>query len=551
MRHRTSELRRPAAVEAGASRRPVIWTVSVTRLSALLRDVMPEFDHRAHIEPISLGFEEAVGEIRRRLEHEHCDVIVAAGSNGAYLKNRVDRPVVLIRPGGFDLMQALTQARKLSPHIGVITHESEIPVFAAFQRSFGLAIEQRVFVTAEEARHAVAELVAGGVKVIIGTGMAVELAEQAGVAGILLYTADAVREAFESALDLARMLALAGAQPPEAAQQTRRSARAPVRYRLGDLAGNSAPMRRLRDGIARVAGSEATVLIDGATGSGKELTAQAIHAQSRRRAGPFVAVNCGAIAESLLESELFGYDEGSFTGARRGGRAGLIEAADGGTLFLDEIGEMPLALQTRLLRVLEEREVMRVGASRPHPVDVRFIAATHCDLDAMTAAGRFRRDLYYRLAVLRLPVPGLAERREDVPMLLERFIRESLPGARLQCSAEALAALKQHAWPGNVRELRNLAQRIAAQWQFDGKPGTVDEALLRDCAPELFEPLAVPPAPEEAMSLSLMPPRRRPGREELQRLLRRVSGDRKAACAALGVSRATLWRWLRDAGVEA
>jgi len=551
-----------------AAARPVIWTVSVSRLSTLLRDVTPEFDARAKIEPIALGFEEAVTEIRRRLDHSPCDVIIAAGSNGAYLRHRVPRPVMLIRPAGFDLMQALTQARRISPLIGVITHQSEIPVFSAFQDSFGLQIEQRAFVTAEEARQAVAELASTGVRVVIGTGIVVDFAEQAGIAGILLYSADSIRATFESAIDLARMIAMA-AERPEVRKPVSRPAMRSHQARLADVIGTSEPARRLRNDIALCAASDATVLIYGATGSGKELAAQAVHTQSQRRSGPFVAVNCGAIAESLLESELFGYDEGSFTGARRGGRAGLVESAEGGTLFLDEIGEMPLALQTRLLRVIEEREVVRVGASRPIPVDIRILVATHCDLAAMTAVGNFRRDLFYRLNVLRIRVPDLAERPDDVDALADFFLREALAaGARPQFAPEVLACLRMYAWPGNVRELRNIVQRLAAHWQFTGGNAAIDLALLKHCAPELYSAIRVD-AREGAASRDRLvlnsdsapiaewgvaPPlrsgrRTRPDREALARVLARVNGDRRSAGALLGVSRATLWRWIKDAGL--
>ena len=191
---------------AHADELPTVWGVSVSRLSRLLQDVAPEFDAGMRFENINLGFEEATRLIRQRSAIEHCDVVVAAGSNGAYLKSRIEQPVVLVRPSGFDLMQALTRARKLSPRIAVISHETDLPIFGEFQRSFRLKIEQRAFVTEEEARGCVAELVAGGTEVIVGTGLVADLAEQAGVAGVLMYTADSVRQAFEQAIDLSRHL---------------------------------------------------------------------------------------------------------------------------------------------------------------------------------------------------------------------------------------------------------------------------------------------------------------------------------------------------------
>ncbi len=512
---------------------PTIWTVSVTRLSSLMREVTPEFDGRAHIETIDLGFEEAVTHIRERLRNEDCDVVLAAGSNGEYLRNRIDKPIVLVRPDGFDLMQALTRARRHSDRIGVVTYGSELPAFSAFKQQFGLEIEQRSYSNTEEARDLVAELISIGCGAIVGTGYVSELADRSGVAGILMYSPDAIRRAFEQAIDLARMLSVARAGP------RRDPAVAPdARYSLRRLIGNSEPMVALRDQVRLYGTSDRTVLVSGETGTGKELVAQALHGASPRRAAPFVAVNCGAIAESLLESELFGYADGAFTGSRRGGRVGLIEAANGGTLFLDEIGEMPLPLQTRLLRVLEEREVLRVGSVRPTPVDVRVIAATHRELDALVAEGRFRRDLYYRLNVLRLALAPLREHAEDVPLLLMGFLRAAGAGAMV-IDEPARALLLGHSWPGNVRELRNLAERIAVLVPAQSPLSALTRPLLLRYAPELA---AVVPAVAEATPV--VRPRQKPDAAAVERALQAANGDRAKAAELLGVSRTTLWRWL-------
>jgi propionate catabolism operon transcriptional regulator len=526
-------------------RLPVIWTVSVSRLAHLLREVAPEFDGRARIETLNLGFEDAVRHIRGRLPRERVDVLISAGSNGAYLRNRISRPLVLVRASGFDLMQALSRARRIDARIGVITHETDLPVFAEFQRHFGLAIAQRSFVTAEDARLAVSDLIGQGVRAIVGTGLVTELAEQAGVAGVLMYSADSIRQAFESALDVARpLIAEETREPPRRA----RKLGAP-RHTLEDLVGSSAGMVELREQIRRAAASPATVLILGETGSGKELVAQALHGVSPRRRGPFVAINCGAVPESLLEAELFGHDEGAFTGARRGGRAGLIESASGGSLFLDEIGEMPLALQTRLLRVLEERELLRVGASTPIPVDLRVIAASHVDLRAAVAESRFRADLFYRLDVLRLRLPPLRERGEDLPALVQSLqdsLRRRGQTARtLQFTPEALRLLAGYAWPGNVRELRNLIERLQAQ--LEQAQAEVDPATLGRHAPELTDA-------SRSRAMATKPPQNntadpantRPDHAALLQLLQRHGGSRSAAAAELGISRSTLWRWLKE-----
>ncbi len=226
-----------------------------------------------------------------------------------------------------------------------------------------------------------------------------------------------------------------------------------------DLVGGSSAMRQLRETISRIAPTEAGVLITGPSGTGKENAARAVHAASPRAAGPFEAVNCGAIPHDLAEAELFGAEAGAYTGATRT-RIGRLEAANGGTLFLDEVGDLPPPLQVKLLRALETREVQRLGATRPVPVDFRLVAATNVDLERAVQAGRFRADLYWRLAVVWLDIPPLAERAEDIPALIAHFAQTQKQCLHLtDCGQAALAA---HGWPGNLRELRNLVDRALA-----------------------------------------------------------------------------------------
>jgi len=240
-------------------------------------------------------------------------------------------------------------------------------------------------------------------------------------------------------------------------------------------------------------------------------------------------------------SALFGHVKGAFTGARRGGRVGLVEAADGGTLFLDEIGELPLPLQTRLLRVLEEREVLRVGATEPTPVNVRVVAATLQALESLVETQRFRRDLYYRLAALRIALPSLQERPQDVPMLLEHFFQQlgQRPSPLDSIATDRLCA---YAWPGNVRELRNLVDRLRIHWPTQA--GALGLTQLQQWLPELHAPVQAAagtsgvPAPVAA----------RPSPATLQQWLDEHQGNREQLAARLGVSRTTLWRWLRVTG---
>jgi propionate catabolism operon transcriptional regulator len=304
----------PSLPEAGD--KPVIWTVSVSRLSDLFRDITLEYDHLALIEPIHLGFDEAARHLRERMASERCDVVIAAGSNAAYLKGRVSAPVVAAKASGFDVMQALARARRVSSRIGVITYQAPLPGLAEFSATFGVDIAQRTYATEEDARAGIKELRAAGIEVIVGAGLITDLAEEAGLTGIFLYSAASIRQAFDDALELARLTHLEANRIRRGpANEIRRARRG-----LNDLRGESETMERLRQTVVLYARSPATVLIQGETGSGKELVAQAIHREGPRSLGPnrpFVAVNCGAIAESLLESELFGHEEGAFTGARR------------------------------------------------------------------------------------------------------------------------------------------------------------------------------------------------------------------------------------------
>ena len=300
--------------------------------------------------------------------------------------------------------------------------------------------------------------------------------------------------------------------------------------------GDSPAARRVLDLVSRVAASRISVLLTGESGTGKELVARMIHARSERAEKPFVAINCAALPETLLESELFGIERGVATGVEA--RPGKFETAQGGTLFLDEIGDMPQALQAKLLRVLQEREIERVGGRRRVPIDVRVLAATHARLQERIARGEFREDLYYRLRVVEIELPPLRERREDIPRLvryfLERFAaRESKDVPTLE--RDAYAALLAHDFPGNIRELENLLEGAAALSQGG--------AIRRDDLQWLPRPglrLADPPAPgagdEEVADLRELEDR------HIQRVLRMAGGNKSRAARLLGISRRTLYR---------
>ncbi|KVE30092.1 propionate catabolism operon regulatory protein PrpR [Burkholderia singularis] len=668
--------------------RPRIWAVGISRLRALFRDIADEYDERADLRIVARGYEEAITALATA-GAERPDAIVAAGSNGTYLKTRVRVPVVLVNPTGFDVMHALARARRDAARIAFVSHGDAPAEVRSLAAAYGLDVAFASYQTAQEARLRVLELRERGIETVVGPGLVTDLAASVGMGAVFLYSHASVRAAVDTALEVAhathgealrrqrldnllqhlrdgvvaldgdgrveaineRLARALGVEPSAAVGRalseltpelrTLRAAdgdtlatvrgvryvvhrgplatgiggRAPgsvltfqesraverldrtlrtqqhgrqftARYRLDDIVGASREIARARDLARRYAKSDATVLILGESGTGKEMIAQSLHALSARRKYPFVAVNCGAFPEALLESELFGYDEGAFTGARRGGKAGLFEAAHRGTLFLDEIGEMPPSLQSRLLRVLQEREVVRVGSTEPVPIDIRVVAATHRPLLAAVEAGTFRADLYYRLNILNIGLPPLRERASDIPALAATLLaqaaqREPRIGGRLrdaEDAARALApandALMRYRWPGNVRELQNVIERIAveladaggadADWRVsvDTLRAIAPEVLPGarntpdDCAASKANPdAAIRPADTHddlgetgggraALPLTLTQRRRRAEADEIRAVLDACGGDRDRACAMLGISKTTLWRKL-------
>ena len=634
------------------TRRPIIWAFSLSRLDRLLESVVPEHASAAEIRVFHLGFDAALDAARERMRAgEEVDVFVSAGANGAYLRARAPVPVVVIGPTGFDLLSALSRARRLSNRVAIVTYGAITPELAQFKDLYGIEIAQRAYSDEAGVRAVIRELKADGIEVVVGPGLVNDVAEQAGLRGVFVYSESSVREALGRAIEIARIArveearrqridgilrhldegvvavdaaervesinpamerllgiaagkaigaplsaiapelglarVLEGGEPEvegiqrlgkrtlvtnriplieqgvltgavltcqDATAITRvdrslrshgRPRRFVARHALTDLLGTSPAIRQARALAARYAQSDGTVLVTGPTGTGKELVAQGIHGASRRRDHPFVAVNCAAFPETLLEAELFGHEEGAFTGTRRGGRAGLFEAAHTGTIFLDEIGEVPLALQTRLLRVLQEREVLRLGSNDPTPIDVRVIAATHRDLRGAVADGRFREDLFYRLDILHVRLPPLAERREDVPLLAEHLLGDALRrhGAfpvREAALAALLPHLERHPWPGNVRELENVIERAAILFAASGEGDLPAEPELRAIAPELFEG-----AGDRLPATGPLRDARSEGeRAVIERVLRECGGNQSEAARRLGIGRTTLWRKL-------
>ncbi|MDR5825672.1 propionate catabolism operon regulatory protein PrpR [Caballeronia sp. LZ043] len=639
--------------------RPRIWAVGISRLRDLFMDVGEEYADRADLDAIPLGYEDAVTRIESETG-ERPDVIVAGGSNGAYLKTRVSVPVVIVSPTGFDVMQALAKARREDARMALVTHGETPPEIRRFLAAYAIDVACESYRSAQDAEHLVLDLRDRGIDVVVGPGLVTDLAARAGMQSVFLYSRTSVASALETALEVAQAMrreagrrarldnllqhlrdgvvavdaegrieainrrlldalglpdaarvagralldvapALDGILPADgedvvghvrgvsyaihrgplgadgatngtlftfqesrAVERLDRTLRARqgaqefvARYRLEAIVGESDVMQRVKTLVRKYATSDATLLILGESGTGKEMVAQSMHQMSRRKDFPFVAINCGAFPEALLESELFGYEEGAFTGARKGGRAGLIEAAHRGTLFLDEIGEMPSSLQSRLLRVLQEREVVRLGSTEPTRVDIRVIAATHRPLAQAVQDGSFRADLFYRINILSIALPPLRARPGDiaplaVELLAQAASRDETLGRRLpdrdavgKALAPLQAALGAYRWPGNVRELQNVIERVAVEMaHLPGRSGREPKLSLDDfaaLAPEVFDT-----AQDADANPGLRQMSRTAEADQVRATLNEYGGDRDAACRALGISKTTLWRKLND-----
>jgi len=324
-----------------------------------------------------------------------------------------------------------------------------------------------------------------------------------------------------------------------------------ARAQFEGMVGASPAMQEVYKLIERVGGSEATVLVAGPSGSGKELVARAVHARSPRRAGPFVALGCAAVPDNLLEDELFGHVKGAFTGAQYD-RKGLFEEARSGTLFLDDIDDLKPALQAKLLRVLQEKKIRRVGSDKTHEIDVRVIAATKAELTGMVRAGTFREDLYYRLNVVTVSLPALAERAQDIPELVAHFVARHGEGRDYTVGAGTVKRLTAAPWPGNVRELENAVCRAIALTPEGGELRAED--LLRGAqaaAPAAPSPAETPPGPhEEGEVLPLSDAVAAAERAAIERALQETKGNRTAAAKLLGISRKTLWEKMGRLGMS-
>lgn len=519
--------------------KPRIVVFSISALAGTLREIARDYATQANIELVAKAYEEALDYARQRYFTDTADVFIAAGSNGAFLANQLDAPFVLIRTDGFDVMQALASAKRTAEQVGLVTYETALDELAQLSRAFDLPIHARTYRTPQDARQAVRELVTLGVQAVVGPGLVTEIAQDLGLTSVLIYSRQGVMKAFDEAIRLAGAKASAF---PRAGGQTY------TYHTEQDLIGISSPAQQLRNAVRLCGSIDLSVLIQGETGVGKEMVAQAIHSASPRAGKPFVAINCASLTETLLESELFGYEEGAFSGAAKGGRAGMFESAQGGTVFLDEIGDMPLAFQTRLLRVLEEGRVRRVGSSAARRVDFRLLAASHVDLQKAVAEKRFREDLYFRLNEMLIHIPPLRDRPQDIAELAGHFLRATpvrVSKARFDEFLQlALPVFNQLHWPGNIRQLKNVCKRAAVLLQQQ-----VSIADWQSWFPDLLQ-VTTPVHHDEKSSmdqLALAYQRASKGEKPtlVKKALALAHGDVAKVVKGLGISRSTVWRLSR------
>lgn len=632
----------------------ILFTTAYRELTDLTREIAREMG--VEVLFLEAVLEEAVQGAKELLHKHPIKVIISRGVTAEALRKALDVPVVTAEATDFEILQSLWRAKSLGQSIGLLfprREEWEPRFIIDLEEILGQQIYQFSYDSGSELRAQVVAAKAQGIEVLVGGGtLGVELADQAGMRGLLIYSGRrAVTQALQRAMEIVEVrrkdrewavrlqtiidnardgiIALdrnkrvtvfnpvaektfgvasgkilgqeSGSFPgyaqleeilkgegggtnlqrlgnrrlvvtrvplqldreelgmvitfqdvtrvQELEHQIRRELFAKgltARFTLEDIVGQSAVIRAVIQRARRFGAADATVLITGESGTGKEMFAQGMHSVNQRSQGPFVAVNCAALPETLLESELFGYEEGAFTGAKKGGKPGLFELAHGGTIFLDEIGKMSLQIQARLLRVLQEKQVLRVGGDRMIPVDVRVMAASNEDLPRAVQEGLFREDLYFRLNVLNLLLPPLRERIEDIELLVAYFMAENARKYGKEVApipSWLLERFCRYHWPGNVRELANLMERyviLAGGVEVEGSE-------LATYFPEIAGLGERSEGIEGANTITLRLATLGEMEEELMQKLHGLAGKKSALATSLGISRTTLWKKLKQA----
>ena len=545
----------------------IVVTSAYPELTALVREMASKL--KIDLTVVEAVLEDALEEVRKLNEQNQIEVIVSRGATAELLRSQFTLPIVSIAPNEFDILQALARAKEFSSTIGYISYPSltDVEFLLQVQSILEVGIKHYTYRNMMELSAQMEHAYHDGCEVVVGGGhRGVRLAKAYGMEGFLIYSS---HSSVAGALTRAGEMVALRSHKREEDERQRRASQAKglvAHYSFQDLVGPA-----LRETILtaeRFSNVDATVLIWGESGTGKELFAQSIHNNSTRCHGPFVALNCASLPESLLESELFGYEEGAFTGAKKGGKTGLFELANGGTIFFDEVGKMSLNLQAGLLRVLQTKEVRRVGGGRIISIDARVIAASNQNLQAEVEKGTFRDDLFYRLNVLNLYLLPVRSRREDIPFLIDNIMGrlEKKLGFRSTISPQFRKLLLAYNWPGNVRELENILERYIVL------VGEGDQTLyyeliisfpeLQPFEAEVLDDLATVGTEgqfeeqttiQEEFNESISV---RPGtlaemeRQLIRELLKNYNGNKTRVAATLGISRTTLWKRLSLLQIE-
>lgn len=530
-----------------------IITSPNSQFSKMAKSVSEELEFEAII--IEAILEEAVERCLELCRDNNIAAIISRGGTAAMLKNQVSAPVLVAEASDFDILVALLEAAEYSKKVAyILSADYSLDELAWVAGRFKIIMQPYIFRNSVELKAAIAQAKADGHRVLMsGSDKARAICAKEGLTCVL------VGASRRTMLELVRR----AADLEKLEQRLRREAHstgmaAHTTFKDMNLSAWSPAMRACLNRARQFAATESTVLITGESGVGKELMAESLHNGSRRRSQPFVAINCAALPLTLLESELFGYEEGAFTGARRGGKPGYFELAHGGTLFLDELGLLPLHVQMQLLRVLQSRQVLRVGGRKMIPVDVRVVAATNADLGTAVADGSFRQDLYYRINVLHIAIPPLRQRQEDIPLLISRYLpKYAHENGRVitGMDEELLAAFCAHQWPGNVRELLNYLMRLT----ISGQGPVLTESdlercgiFLKTCAQTTASLEQNPAAIYNGSMIQLKPGSMESMEQDIIRhFMRRYGGKRNRVCEELGLSRSTLWKKLKEMGLEA
>lgn len=459
---------------------PKILIFGHKQFSQLVSRVLPEFEGQAQFKIVD-AIVGSIYETETHIKSFLPDIVISAGSNASYLKQALDIPVFSLPVLESDMLVAVNNAAKVSSNIHIFSYDNNKLLITLLNSNSHLNISYHQYSTAEEAKRAFKLTKFDKDDVVIGASLICDLAMSVQLAAFLIYSETSCRACLAEAItayhnDIMQLPTIAN-KPSSA---------------LIEVIAQSKPMLRLLDKAKLYASSPAPVLITGESGTGKELLARFIHSYSNKALQPFIAINCAAMPIELFESELFGYVDGSFTGASKGGKRGLLHQAQHGTLFLDEIGEMPLALQTKLLRVLQEQRYRPIGGHKEIPIDIKIISATNQLLSEKILDNSFRTDLYYRLNVLNLHVLALRDRPEDIMPILNVKLTQACQSFSI--STVFISSLlshvnnlvEQYEWSGNIRELDNVAQRLALGLSTISKvtPNTFNE-LINEFSPEL------------------------------------------------------------------